>query len=312
MVDRRPLPFRLTGQPFDVREARALGVTRNRIDASDLTAPFYGVRMEAKQDSTHEDLCRALHTKMRKDQFFSHATAARIHRTWVPDRLRSDELHVGTLSPANAPRGRGIVGHQVTLARDAYLCVAGGLRAIDPVSAWFQLATELSVFELVIMGDDLVRRQHPATTPETLQRRVQRFHGRRGRQKILTAFSYVRPRSESPRETEVRLALVAAGLPEPEVNPEICDSQGQFLAYGDLVYGEFKVMVEYEGIHHRTDPGQYARDISRRNRLTAEGWIVIQISKHQWRNRDKVIGEIRAALLARGWDGVRAPLPPLA
>lgn len=272
------------------------------MEANDLAAPFYGVRMPAGLEADHDELCRAMQTRMRDDQFFSHATAARIHHLWVPDRCRTSQVHVATLAPKKAPRARGVIGHKLTLSPGAHLCITHGLQTIDPISAWFQLATELTPLELVIMGDDLVRRQRPATTIEDLRARVHRFRGRRGRQKILAAFSHVRPRSESPRETEVRLTLVAAGLPEPEVNPEIKDSRGRFLAYGDLVFREFKVMVEYEGQHHRTDADQYFRDISRRNRLVAEGWIVIQISKHQWRNQRRVIAEIRAALQSRGWQ----------
>src|SRR5699024_6841604 len=143
-------------------------------------------------------------------------------------------LHLAVLAPGRALRGAGIIGHQVNLRGEAFLCIAGGLRAIDPVSSWLQLAPELTVRELIVMGDSLVRRQYPISTVEKLRGRVLDNRGQRGQRKLCAALAFVRARTDSPRETELRLEIVAAGFPEPQVNLEIHDSQGKLIGLGDL------------------------------------------------------------------------------
>lgn len=75
----------------------------------------------------------------------------------------------------------------------------------------------------------------------------------------------------SPRETLLRLLIRDAGLPEPEINFWIYDDDGRFLTESDLVYPEEKVVLEYEGDHHRTDVVQWRKDIARRERSEEQG-----------------------------------------
>jgi hypothetical protein len=51
-------------------------------------------------------------------------------------------------------------------------------------------------------------------------------------------------------ESRIRGAIVLAGLPEPEVNREIHDEHGQWLAEPDLHYKEARLAVEYNGADH--------------------------------------------------------------
>ncbi len=287
-----------------MQDAQAAGVTEQRLRASDLDSPFPGVRTPAGTEPTFLDLCDARQVRMDADQFYCHGTAARIHRLTLPRRLEGNDLHVAVLAPGRAPRGAGIIGHQVTLLGDSFLCIAGGLRAIDPVSTWLQLAADLSVRELIILGDSLVRRQYPISTMDTLRRRVQGNRGQRGQRKVQAALRDVRAGTDSPRETELRLEIVDAGYPEPQVNPKIFDSQAQLIGFGDLVYFEYKVLVEYDGDQHRTDPVQFGRDLTRQQELHDEDWIHLRISKYHWPNRRNVINEhLGRALRSRGWRG---------
>jgi hypothetical protein len=45
-----------------------------------------------------------------------------------------------------------------------------------------------------------------------------------------------------------------AGLPEPEVNPDIRNASGRFVGRGDLVYRRWRVIVEYDRVGGRENP----------------------------------------------------------
>ena len=87
------------------------------------------------------------------------------------------------------------------------------------------------------------------------------------------AASYVRARVDSPMETRLRLLLVLAGLPEPEVNRELRDELGIVMRL-DLCYPAIKVAIEYDVRQHLTSASQWERDVERRNDLVAQGWLL--------------------------------------
>jgi len=62
------------------------------------------------------------------------------------------------------------------------------------------------------------------------------------------------------------------------VNERIFDGAGRFVAEGDLVYPDHRVLLEYEGDHHRTDLRQFRKDIHRRERLVELDWWMIRIT----------------------------------
>lgn len=303
MSDRSPLPRPLAGVPFTVDQARTGGVSRSRLRGGDLETPFRAVRVPTGFAATFLGRCQACQARMHPEQFFSHLTAARIHGLPMPWVLETDILDVSSVAPRRPMRAVGVRGHELRGATGQRIEMVRGVRVLDPVSVWLQLAPQLTVRELVVMGDALVRRQNPITSIQRLRDRVALNAGSRGQQKVLQALAQVRERTDSPRESELRLDLVAAGLPEPAVNPEIRDSRGRFLALGDLTYREHKVLVEYDGQQHRTDDHQFGRDVTRLNALNADRWIVIRVTKDHWASRHRTsIPQVRDALLSRGWQ----------
>ena len=85
------------------------------------------------------------------------------------------------------------------------------------------------------------------------------------------------PGAQSPKESWLRLVLVEAGLPRPQTQIPVADDDGIVFAYLDLGWADMKVAVEYDGDHHRTDRDQYVKDIRRREKLEAMGWIIITV-----------------------------------
>lgn len=116
------------------------------------------------------------------------------------------------------------------------------------------------------------------------------------------ALESVRPRTDSARETQTRLLIVRAGLPEPEVNGEIFDQYGRKLATGDLVFREYRVLTEYDGEQHFTDAEQYHWDVDRLDAIMEAGWRVIRITTSHLRlTPSPALRRITTALVAAGW-----------
>lgn len=99
----------------------------------------------------------------------------------------------------------------------------------------------------------------------------------------------------SPKETELRLLLLAAGLPEPEINGVILDENGDFVAECDLVYRWAKVLLEYEGDGHR-ERARFRKDIRRYDRLQDLRWRVIRVTQEDLNQPTDMLARVRRAL----------------
>lgn len=295
-----PLPNHL-GDAFSVKDALNAGITVSRLRSADLAAPFHGVRSA----STLSDIAsRAANYAplLLPGQHFSHTTAAGILRLRMPEGFREHTIHVTSLAPDRAPRGRGITGHQTD--RDIQLFITkSGLLVPHPIDVWCQLSTLLTLDDLIVMGDGLLCRKEPWATIDQLHRAVDQWHGMRGAKRLSAALPHVRARTDSARETALRLLIIRNGLPEPEVNGVIVNQFGAQIAHGDLVFRKYRTIIEYDGAHHRTDERQYHIDVERLDALADERWRVIRVNKDLLTRRATLLGRIRSALIAGGWDG---------
>ncbi len=197
------------------------------------------------------------------------------------------------------------------LATDPHSAVVyrDGLPVVDPATLFCQLAGMLSLQDLVAVGDALILRpvypdpweERPWVSQQRLVERVEFYRGR-GKREASKAVRLIRPGAESRPESLLRLSILDAGLPEPEVNPHLYDAAGRFLGRGDLVYRQWRVIVEYDGEHHRTNNRQYDRDVLRLENLARHGWHVVRIVKGSFfGDRAGCMARIEGALVERGW-----------
>ncbi len=269
-------------------------------------------------------------------RFFSHQTAAIIWGIPLPLQVSNEKttegrpiLHVSSLAPQNRPRGAGIVGHRAQPVQMTPM-LHRGLRVSGPVDTWLALASLtqvhngrkvplLSIPDLVAAGDYLIQvpviaaspidRSRPFATIEELAARVHNFRGK-GKQRLKKALPLVRMGSESRMESLLRLKIIDSGLPEPELNREITDASGTFIGRADLVYPEFRVIVEYDGDQHRTDLEQYRKDVKRLWQFTKAGWQVIRVLYDGvFTDFNETRANIEHALRAAGWSA-SAPIIP--
>jgi very-short-patch-repair endonuclease len=159
-------------------------------------------------------------------------------------------------------------------------------------TAW-DIARFHEVTESVVFLDAMVAER--LVTVAALRKRLAAADVRWGRRRVATALDLVDRRSESPQESRVRVRLMLAGLPLPEVQFSVFDGN-RFVARVDLAWPDRRVAVEYDGVWH-ADAAQLHRDRRRLNRLAVAGWTVIHVTAVRLHDDfDAVVAEIRAAL----------------
>lgn len=95
-----------------------------------------------------------------------------------------------------------------------------------------------------------------------LQRFIKEMPPFRGKSICRQAMTLVRPNIRSPAESSLRLGVQRHGIPDGRCNvvvPGITFRSGAAISL-DIAWVEFKVGVEYDGDHHRTDKVQWRRD----------------------------------------------------
>lgn len=277
-----------------------MGITPARLRAADLEHIFHGVIVPRGWGRDVSSLAQAYATKMSLGHCFSHSTAAVLSGMRLPLAMRErSELHVTTGPSQRAPRGHFIRGH--TGSPDTFML--GNLRVTTPVATLRQLGSMMSLEDLVIVSDGLLSRKAPRATMTELIAAVDGWHGQRGFRQLQAAMVLVRERTDSARETMLRLLIVGAGMPEPMINVPIRSRAGRVVAHADLAYPEHNLVLEYDGDQHRTDRAQYYIDIGRLERITREGWRVIRINLTHMASPSVLASLIREALADAAHQG---------
>jgi len=243
----------------------------------------------------------------------SHATAALLWGFPVPAAVADlDVVHLTSRPGNRAVRRKNVVGHQQWLEPEEI--VAGSrVHCTSPLRTWFDLASILSLEDLVIAGDFLLQRRHPLATLDEFDAYLSGRKGRPGYPKAMRARELLRAGTDSPKETELRLLLVRHGLPEPAINVPMFDATGGWIQDPDLSYEQERVAIQYDGGHHAT-PAQRRSDIFRDENARDAGWRVVVLT--QWDltpfgpgKEPTAVTRVRAALMERGWTPDRRGKP---
>jgi very-short-patch-repair endonuclease len=150
-----------------------------------------------------------------------------------------------------------------------------GHAVLDPARTWTSLARILEGHDLVAVADRIITdspRLRALATAEELRDIVGTT--RVGAPALRAALGEMRPGAWSRPESLLRVALVRAGLPEPQLNTPV--SVGGRDAIPDLNWAEFRVCAEYDGQWH-DDPKRRAADLERHELLADAGWLVTHI-----------------------------------
>ncbi len=307
-----------TGIPFTTSKARYDGRSASMLRGRDYRAVFRSVWADGDTPDSVGLRVQAARLLVPHGAAACH-TAGQLLGLPVPP-MRHTHLQIGPGDEATTVDGVEV--HRLQRPRPTIQTLDGPCQT--PLSLWLAIAAHASaardaadLLDVVVLGDAIVRR---GLSPAHLVAAAKATRGR-GAAMARAAGELVRDAVDSPPETSVRLALVLAGLPEPAINTVVRWSDGGWLACPDLSYPQWKVAIEYDGAHHRTDARQWAQDIGRQENLQTRGWIVIRVTATDLGRPLTVVTRVANAILVAGgpafslrppkaWWGVFGPPSP--
>lgn len=285
-------------QPFSRADARAAGIGLKTLLSSRFHKIFYDCYVSSAVPLSTRLRAMAALGISPPGSFVSHATAARI---WGGIVSETSDVHV-TVPPTAVRSSRqgvkahaGVIGAAVTRFRN--------LAISTPEQTFLDLATCLDLVALVVVGDSLIRAGR--TTAAALHDAALAWRGR-GAKLARRAARYVRDGVDSAMETRLRMLIVLAGLPTPQVNFILRHPDGSWWMRFDLCYPSLKLIIEYDGRQHAEDDDQWLHDLKRREALDRMGWrIIVVTSRDYYDTPEEVLRRLRDALIDRGMLGVR-------
>lgn len=243
--------------------------------------------LDEAQDIARETqiACRKVVLRSKRALVFSHITALRLAGMTLDldTTLDTSALHVTVTSAKHKSHLVGVQEH-VWHQEMSYAASPDELiTAVTPEQALCQMAPYTSQDSLTIAMDWLTchndeLRQCSHMELADYVNGTGRFTGIRRCRKALARSV---EGTDSPQESELRLALVDFGLPTPKVNHPIPDVEENTEWLGDIVYVEERIVIEYDGEYHY-DKRRWRHDLHKRNRLQHLGWKVLVATKQDF------------------------------
>jgi very-short-patch-repair endonuclease len=157
----------------------------------------------------------------------------------------------------------------------------------------FDLSLRLPPVDALVAIDAALRAE--LTDKESLGRYGELHAGRAGGRRLRSIAAFAEA-AESPMETRLRWLLLRAGLPKPEVQFDLRDADGRFVARADLYYPRSRLVIEYDGANHRE---RLVEDNRRQNLIVNAGYRMLRFTAPDIRDQsDLVATRVRNALKA--------------
>lgn len=305
MVRIVPLPESLAQAPFTVYESRAFGIPAKRLRARDLRDGGRLIYLPAGRQPEVVERARVL-AAATPGAWVSHETAAVLTLLGLPPWLGGcATIHLS--KPHGLPRVRraGVTGHRVR-SNPGELTDVGGIPVTAPPRTWLDLAAVLPLNYLIALGDQLIRlprpgleqRSEPYAHKDGLRLLIRQHPNMKGVGKARLALDEMRVGADSFPETFLRLALLDARMPQPELQLRLAPDDPRSPA-ADLGYRRFRIAIQYDGAPHLTRE-QQSRDNRRDEAFRHAGWAYFKVNADDLaENFAGVIGRIKRARLPR-------------
>lgn len=256
--------------PFLGSEALAAGRLSRHALRTRFVAVHQDVYVPADAELTPVLRARACWLRSRRRGVLVGFSAAAVHGSrWISGRRPAEIVDVNRRPTPNVIARAGSI-------EPTDICERAGMKLTTPARTALDLLCWYPPDTAIAAVDALAR----ATRMEVsdIEALTELHGGRRGIRQARAALAMVDHGAESPRETWLRLLIIRAGLPRPETQMCVRNEYGVVIAEVDMGWEEFKIAVEYEGDHHRTDRRQFSRDIHRFDQMIELGWIVIRVT----------------------------------
>jgi hypothetical protein len=283
---------------FNHRQAGAAGLTdrqlEGRVARGIIRRPITGVYVYSTVPDSWRQRAMVVQLAHERIGVLSFVTAAAVHGLLRPSFLP----HI-TVPPGRSTKGKGATVHRSDIPM-IDRCWVDGFRVTTVSRTIVDLASVLdrpTLAEVV----DLALCRRLATRDSVLASMARAGKGRRGRQLLREVLEVWTPAIEPGSPAEMRLVrqLGELGVDDVELQHEVFDHDGAFVARLDLAWPTRRKALEYDGLeaHH---PRSWERDEHRYLRLRALGWDVEAATK-----LDLLPGEPRLPRLVESW--LRAP-----
>jgi len=291
---------RFLREVFTFADAQASGLSKNQLRGARYHQVCRGVYTTGNPDAIEIRAQAALLAGGPK-ALLAGLTVLRFLGVWLPQVYAEDKhIHINMPPGASGPTHEFIIVTRSTVVLEPVeLWDILGLMGVHPAQAWLQAANYLDHDDLIVAADALMRRQYPISTRPEIDHAVGCISGSRGVSKARRALKLARAGVDSPMETRLRLALVAHGLPCPEVNLPLRPQPDGPLYYLDMAYPAIKLAVEYDGAGHAATRQQMQRDQFRRRVIEDAGWRIITATAADSRDWSGVVASVCAGLNAR-------------
>lgn len=292
-MNQATVPPALSRGPFSRRQ----GLTVTSADT--LRGPafqqlFRGVYRSAG-DLTHLDWILAARQVLPPDTVLAGRSALWAHGVTLADPATPVEV---ILPPGSRARNR----EHLRVRRDGLLPDETVVLALGPTTTpartVFDLARAGTPFDVVPLIDALAAAT--GVTRAQVEAVAAAHPGARRLRRIGPALDLVDRGAESVRESQLRLLVVAAGLPRPVTGFVIRTRDGHFVARADLAWPQYRVILEYDGAYH-DEKSQIVRDRARLNAIRQADWTPIVVDAAQFARPETMLAMVRSVLVTAGW-----------
>jgi hypothetical protein len=283
----RGVPQHFKSGPITIGEAMAEGITWDRLQGRAWRR--IGPGQYAWSGAKDSPLLRleAVSMRLPPGAAFSGRTAGWLHGLDLPP---CEPIEVTVPERVGISARSGVTVRRAELA-SGEIVERQGFPATAALRTVCDLASGLPLFDAVAGVDMALRRKLVDLTD--LKPVVANRQGSKGVVRLRRAVALADGASESPGETRLRLILVLAGLPRPELQVPLYDEQGHFLGRPDLFYRSHRLALEYDGATHRDN---LVDDNRRQNRLVNAGYPLLRFTAPDLRCPDAVVSQVSQAL----------------
>lgn len=238
----------------------------------------YAEALDADNVARHRQLIAATWPIVGQGTVLSHVSAGVLHGlpAWASmlgrvTVIRTGTGHGGTRTHLHARRSP-LDPSEVTMV-DGYRVTSLERTAVD-------LACLLSYERAVAVMDAALR---AGALPETLTDSLAAARHRHGIGRAKAASSFADRRAESPAESISRVRMAQVGLACPELQVNVFDEFGHWVARTDFAWIERGVLGEFDGaVKYRGTPDEVARAVmaekAREARIRKLGWVLVRWS----------------------------------
>jgi very-short-patch-repair endonuclease len=287
VVGRKPrIPPELTARPFSLDEARAAGLSLSALRGKSWRR--VGSKMY-RLSAAGEDrlaLVKAYGGMLGHAAVFVARTAAWVHGLDVDP---ANPVQVALPADSEVRSRAGLEVRHCDL-RDEVERVRG-VRVTKLSRTLLDVCARSSAVDSLVILDMAVCSRR--LRQEDLVLYARQMNGRPGAAQ-LRSLAPLAAAAESAMETRLRWLLIQAKLPAPEVQTDLYDNGGRFVARADLFYPRACLVIEFDGGNHRE---RLISDDRRQNGLVTAGYRVLRFTGADVRDRPKaIVEEVRAGL----------------